>query len=329
MNNAELIFNRLEKDGYKEISRMIKQQQEESVFLDFKLKSLPDGSKISKDDKRNYAKALSAFANTSGGVIVWGVNARKNEDGLDAATNEELIINAKAFQTTLNSLLSDALTPLLPDIQNIFIPKSNTNDGFVVTYVPASDLPPHQALLGENKYYMRIGDSFNQMEHTHLSDAFGRRQRPVLEVYYEIQEHLLSGSGPEREHDLSLIVGIRNIGRYVAVYPAIQIKAEKNLYLHEGYEEGLKLVPQTNDSRKKHGYMFAGGIDDTVHPGTYRTAYPLQFKFRVKEKHLNGESTELDDYTCSFSYELFAQGCESVKGEIVITFDELRKAISF
>lgn len=74
---------------------------------------------------------------------------------------------------------------------------------------------------------MRIGDSFNQMEHSHLSDAFGRRQRPVLEVHYEIQQRLLSGSNPEREYDLSLIVGIRNIGRYVAVYPAIQIKAEK------------------------------------------------------------------------------------------------------
>ena len=45
---------------------MINQHQEESIFLDFKLKSVPDGSKISKDDKRNYAKALSAFANTSG-----------------------------------------------------------------------------------------------------------------------------------------------------------------------------------------------------------------------------------------------------------------------
>ncbi|HDR7855609.1 ATP-binding protein [Bacillus paranthracis] len=327
MNNAKLIFDRLEKDGYKEISRMINQHQEESVFLDFKLKSLPDGSTISKDDKRNYAKALSAFANTSGGVIVWGVNARKNDDGLDAASNEEPIINAKVFQTTLNSLLSDALTPLLPDIQNIFIPKTDTNDGFVVTYVPASDLPPHQALLGENKYYMRIGDSFKQMEHSHLSDAFGRRQKPVLEVHYQIQRNHIIGSGPESQHDLSIIVGIRNIGRYVAIYPAIKIKAEENLHLFEGYEGALKLIPQTNSDRKKYGYMFAGGIDDTVHPGTYRTAYPLQLKFRVQEKHLNGESTELDDYTCSFSYELFAQGCESVKGEIVITFDEIRKAI--
>ncbi|MDL2419474.1 hypothetical protein ACTIGL_28715 (plasmid) [Bacillus shihchuchen] len=73
--------------------------------------------------------------------------------------------------------------------------------------------------------------------------------------------------------------------------------------------------------------MFAGGIDDTVHPGTYRTAYPLQLKFRVQEKHLTGENTEIDDYNFSFSYELFAQGCESVKGKIVITFNEIRKAI--
>ncbi|WP_234785700.1 AlbA family DNA-binding domain-containing protein [Bacillus mycoides] len=143
---------------------MIAEQQEESVFLDFKLKSVPAGNEISKDDKKNYAKALSAFANTSGGVIVWGVDARENKDGIDAASGEMPINNAKAFQTTLNNLLSNALTPLLPDIHNIFIPKLKSNDGFVVTYIPASDLPPHQALLGENKYFMRIGDSFMQME---------------------------------------------------------------------------------------------------------------------------------------------------------------------
>ncbi|PGZ46962.1 ATP-binding protein [Bacillus anthracis] len=328
MNNAELIFETLKKDGYTEILRMIKEQQVETDNLDFKRKSNSPDDKITTDDKKNYVKALSGFANTSGGVIVWGGNASK-KNGLDAANEEFPIKNVKIFQTILNSLLSSALTPLLPNIQNEVIFKTGSNtDGFVVTYVPESSLPPHQALLGENRYYMRTGDNFSLMPHVYISDAFGRRQRPVLDVHYEIQSHSVTGSGPESIHELSIVVGIRNIGRYVAIYPAIKIKAEKNLrLLDRRHTPGLKFIPQTRNDINKNGYMFAGGIDDTVHPGTYRTVYPLDLIVTVKEKHLSGANTELDDCNFSFSYELFAQGCESVKGEKVIPFDELRKAL--
>ncbi|EJR27990.1 MULTISPECIES: AlbA family DNA-binding domain-containing protein [Bacillus cereus group] len=140
MNNAELIFETLKKDGYTEIVRMIKEQQVETDYLDFKRKSNGPDDKITTDDKKNYLKALSGFANTSGGVIVWGVNASK-KNGLDAANEEFPIKNVKMFQTILNSLLPTALTPLLPNIQNEVIFKTGSNtDGFVVTYVPESSL---------------------------------------------------------------------------------------------------------------------------------------------------------------------------------------------
>ncbi|HDR7417794.1 TPA: ATP-binding protein [Bacillus cereus] len=330
MNNAELIFERLKKSRYTEIQRMINEQQEESDFLDFKLKSDPAGDTISKDDKRNYVKALSGFANTSGGVIIWGVDASKNKDGLDAAKGETPIINAKIFQTTLNSLLSNALIPLLPDIENMFIPIPGTDDGFVVTYVPASDLPPHQALLGENKYYMRIGDSFTQMTHHHISEAFGRRQKPVLEVHYEIQSGAIIGTGPDSEFECSIVVGIRNIGRYVATYPAIRIKAGENLRLLErANTQGLPLIYQTKIDIQKNGYMFAGGINDVVHPGSYKSVYPLYITTKIKEQHLYGDETVMDDLIFSFSYELFAERCQPVKDEVIIKFDEIKQALLF
>ncbi|MDY0952047.1 hypothetical protein SOM37_24725 [Bacillus thuringiensis] len=82
----------------------------------------------------------------------------------------ELYVKNKKFPTSLTSLLSNTLTPLLPDIQNVFIAKPKNNGEFVVTYVCANDLPPHQILKGKNKYYMRIGYSFKQIFQMFLVD---------------------------------------------------------------------------------------------------------------------------------------------------------------
>jgi hypothetical protein len=38
-----------------------------------------------KEDKRNYAIALSGFSNSSGGIIVWGILAKKSNQGIDCA----------------------------------------------------------------------------------------------------------------------------------------------------------------------------------------------------------------------------------------------------
>ncbi|MBW9235526.1 ATP-binding protein, partial [Leptospira santarosai] len=77
--------------------KMIDEQQEENLFLDFKLKTDATSSNLSKDDKKNYAKALSGFSNTSGGIIIWGVDCRKNEEGVDGASGWYLLYSQNIF----------------------------------------------------------------------------------------------------------------------------------------------------------------------------------------------------------------------------------------
>jgi hypothetical protein len=58
-------------------------QQTEHLQLDFKT---VNSALLNRDDRMSLACALSGFANSSGGLIVWGVDARKNGDGVDCAT---------------------------------------------------------------------------------------------------------------------------------------------------------------------------------------------------------------------------------------------------
>jgi hypothetical protein len=205
----------------KEPFSFIRVGQEESLFLDFKEKSRPDRVGLDKDDRRNYAKAISGFSNASGGVVVWGVRAKKeSEDAPDVAIELYPISALTHFVTRLNELTSQAVIPLNTGVLNEKIPLDGQEDrGYALTYVPSSDLPPHRALLGVGQYYTRAGDSFVPMEHYMLSEAFGRRQRPKLVPCYRIQ---LSSSNREVMH-MVIFVGLRNTGRHLAVFPAVRL----------------------------------------------------------------------------------------------------------
>jgi hypothetical protein len=82
MGRAEELFNRICDGGIAEVLRMISAPVVEELFLDYKQSStiLPS-RKLSDEDRKNLAKAIAGFANSEGGVIVWGVDCRHTADG--------------------------------------------------------------------------------------------------------------------------------------------------------------------------------------------------------------------------------------------------------
>lgn len=159
---------------WQKVTLFVAQKQEEHLHLDFKL--VANSELTNKEDKRNLAKALSGFANSSGGIIVWGVDARKNADGVDCATAIAELTNPALMVSRLNSLTGDATSPLIGGIRHKAIINPETEHGVVATLVPENDAGPFMAKLGEQRYYKRSGDSFYQMEHFDLEDMFGRRR---------------------------------------------------------------------------------------------------------------------------------------------------------
>ena len=71
--NIKEFYDSLDLEGIKNLS---KSKKEEGLYIDFKTMS---DAPMKKDDKKNFAKGLSGFANSSGGIIIWGVIAKKSE----------------------------------------------------------------------------------------------------------------------------------------------------------------------------------------------------------------------------------------------------------
>lgn len=209
-----------------DLDGFITAQQEEHLQLDFKVINRPDLSH--RDDRKTLAKAISGFANSSGGLIVWGIVATKNADGIDCATDRQEIDPLPLFLSKLNEHTGTATSPLVDGILHRGI-ASTGNKGFAVTLVPESDSGPHMAKMGEDRYYKRSGDSFYKMEHFDLADMFGRRPKPKLSLNIEC-----SGGGYNiRESELILDIMLVNEGRGSAAAPFVEVQVPQGTRLRD------------------------------------------------------------------------------------------------
>lgn len=258
MNLAEL-FESIDREKLEEF---VREGKEENLHLDFKTTK---GSEFkSDDDKSSLAVALSGFANSDGGIIVWGVDCRKNENQVDCAQDFKFVENVSLFLTKLNDLTGDAVRPLVDGVLHKAI-KIDSQRGCVVSLIPASDLAPHRAEFRSHLYYKRSGSSFYMMEHFDLADMFGRRIKPALSVEIEIHSH-------DHPHYSVIKFFIRNVGRSVAKYYGANIEVSPL----GGNIELMNVVPPLNDIRGINSGRLVLSFSDNMgvlHPNGMRTYF--------------------------------------------------------
>lgn len=252
------IKSRFEEFNIEDIRRYITEKKEENISLEFKVVNC--GSLNSRDDKRNYAKALSGFANSSGGLLVWGVDARKNKDGVDCATEIAPIENVRKFLTRLIELENDAVTPCVDGVNHKILEIDN-GKGYAITYIPESVRGPHMAKLGEFRYYKRSGDSFYVMEHFDIEDMFGRRKKPKLDLSI-----IVSGKGNRS----NIILGLENTGRGSAKAPYLAfLVPEPFIVSPYGVDgNGATGLNRIRGRGNKPWIEFGGNSQIVIHPDT-------------------------------------------------------------
>lgn len=296
------------------LDTFVLEQQQEHLHLDFKLVSKPD---MGRDDRRNLAKAISGFANSDGGLIVWGVEARKNADGVDCATRLVEISPLALFVSKLNQLTSEAVNPTVDRIRHRAIVKSG-DSGFALTIVPTSDSGPHMAKLGEDRYYKRSGDSFRKMEHFDLEDMFGRRKRPVLSLTYRLDKGSIIRRGEDTEGEVLIFIGIENRGRGSAKAPYLSLDVCLPYRLSSftsaiSRVQGMYRLPNAQGS---NWARFEGMADVVIHPGT---VYEVT---RVEGTVSNNTAAALQ-----LTYEIAAEDFPLQRGKLTVEAQDLVRAV--
>lgn len=173
------------------IEKAIERKAEAGLYLDFKQKSDRRNPGLNDDDKANLAKAISGFANTDGGVIVWGVKAKADtKDEPDVVVELFPINNLKTFQTRLNAVSGELVNPPVAGVENRLIPQApNVDTGYVITVVPQRRDTLVQANSKTCKgFYIRSGSGFHQLPEPLIAEFYRRKPSPILRLSVRLAE---------------------------------------------------------------------------------------------------------------------------------------------
>ena len=137
------------------------------------------------------AKQLSAFANTGGGQIVYGL---KNDGSVDSGGVSE----------TIRGLTKEWLEDLIPVLTEFEISgvnvypirgkssssKIENGKALFVIDVPDSDRAPHQS-TADRLYYVRLGGKSRPAPHRLIEDIRNRAKHPRVDLIAELDIHAL------------------------------------------------------------------------------------------------------------------------------------------
>jgi len=184
----------------------------ETEWLDFK------SGEYLKNEKETWSEAICGFANNQGGVLIWGVDARKDPiTQIDAASDLKPVQNPAALRSRLLELLRTAVEPPLPGVQVQAVFQSGTSGaGYVVCFIPESATKPHRVELLTNKpYKIRIADAFINPSPSLLRSLFFPRSSPAIEIDVA-SEWSPNINTALNQHEVIYRVILRNIGQLSA-----------------------------------------------------------------------------------------------------------------
>lgn len=155
------------------IEDMIVNEVQESISLDYK-RSLA----IAKERRHEIARDVTAFANSAGGMIIYGV---REEDHLPIEIDGG-VEHGIYTREWLENVILGHVSPRLAGTRIHQIPLNDTHSVFVVQ-VAATLRGPHQ-VSGEGRYYRRFNFSSVPMEHYEVEDVWARFSRvpPLMAV---------------------------------------------------------------------------------------------------------------------------------------------------
>jgi len=233
-------------------------QTDENEWREFKAGGFLRGLKSSSLTRRKetdrqlkgiWSEVLGAFANSAGGILIWGVRApNKIADGVD------LVPDAQAVRDRLIALANDAVDPPILGIEVVALMRKRSKSGFVVCYVPVSDFLPHRSLWAKHEYYIRTQDGNLRIPTAVLRRMFYPQNLPVV---VPVAKAFITLGGDESYH-LQMSIDLENRGRASAEDVAIYV-----IPIDQQFEFRCD-TKQWNYQARRDGFYFR--TNTTIHP---------------------------------------------------------------
>jgi schlafen family protein len=302
-----------------DINKLTAAREQENIHLEFKQKKVRNEPDLADSDKWQFSRALSGFANSDGGVLIWGIVTDNEERAASLAP----ITGCREFQARLKKSLLNAVQPVVDNVRIEVIPTAeNSEIGFVTCLVPASDKAPHRAMLANREYYKRSTEGFYRLEHFDLEDMFGRRPVPRLELSLKLVQRGSSGGGGYTKYMGLAVATITNVGRGSARAPYLGLKVSpKYSFSRSGIDgngnEGLPRRTTTSPDR-----LVFTSYDVVIHPGLSHEVTGIEIYADADHKMRVVVPPDL-----VLEYELSAENARLQTGELRVSGREIADTV--
>jgi len=154
-----------------DIQSLIDNEVEESIYLDFK-----EAGALDKSDhkKKEISKDVSSFANSDGGIIVYGVREESHK------ANSFSFINGNDYtKEWLEQVISSSIQRHIPDLKIYPLRMDGQNEKTVyLVKIPKSIEAPH--LSKDKRFYKRFNFESVMMEEYEIRQLYGRKVKSKL-----------------------------------------------------------------------------------------------------------------------------------------------------
>lgn len=142
------------------VTGLITNRVQESIFLDYKRSEA-----ISDKNRHEISRDISAFANSAGGTIIYGVR----EENHVPVKIDEGVDHRRYNREWLDQVIHSTISPRLSGVAIVAIPISDTQSIYTVQ-VAQTVRGPHQ-VNGEGRYYKRFNFRSVPMEDYEIQDV--------------------------------------------------------------------------------------------------------------------------------------------------------------
>jgi len=206
-----------------DLQRLVDDEIPESLTLDYKQSLALAKDSPSRDE---LCKDVSAFANSAGGQIVYGIPERDHKpQPLDSG-----VPNDRITREWIEQVIDSRVQPRIQGLVIMPIPFDADHTGYVITIPQASARAPHQA--PDKKYYKRQNFQSVPMEDYEIRDALRRATTPDLAVALSLSSERLPlefERGREISKPVTLHSSVLNRSNQPAFHVVVQVGIEANL----------------------------------------------------------------------------------------------------
>jgi len=257
-------LHKLKKYDFETLESFINNSIEESQYIEFK-----SGEALSKKDayKKEISKDVSAFANSDGGIIIYGILETNHK-----ANCFSFIDGDEFSKEWLEQIITSTIHRNIPNLKIFPIRKNgNLKETLYVVQIPSSIEAPHMSR--DKRFYRRAQFESVIMEEYEVRQLYGRRVKSNL----FLQNCKISAVKPRKEHLYNFLfeADVINEGEK----PEKEYKVNVIIFNHTG-----KFTLSWDKGIQNHYYTKLSDSETMISASSNTSIYPNEIANAVRFK---------------------------------------------